>query len=377
MNQTQEEKKYLEKSIEIVIFTQSLAPGGAEKQAVLLGKALKEENFRVVFITFYNFKGDWKLSKDLDSRDIPIYRLTGSFIIKVVRFFLLLKKLKPDLLISYLLLPNILSGITGSLLKIRTFGGIRSSVLSKHKIHFYKLAHNCFTRLTIINSYCGKENLIRKGFSSEKFVVIPNAIKIGYKRHNSTYSKQINILSVGRFTPEKDYFTSLKAIKSLQLKGLSFKYTIIGWGTLLEKIKEFVLQLNISHFVEILIDPPNIEDYYLASDIFLQTSLFEGMSNTVLEAMSYSLPVISTNVGDNNRIVLHEKNGYLCEIGNHYDIADKLSILISDKEKRLIFGRNAFEHVSQNFDYNIFKKRYINLINGSLNYEEKNSSYRY
>jgi glycosyltransferase involved in cell wall biosynthesis len=216
--------------------------------------------------------------------------------------------------------------------------------------------------MTIFNNYAGYQMCIKKGFKIKKAVVIQNAVE--YRNPIYRTKKEIlTILSVGRFEPVKDYFTALKAIKHLKSMNLKLKYYIIGWGSLENEIKNYIQKNELSGICNIVVNPRRIEPFYQEADIFLQTSLFEGLSNTILEAMCFSLPVVASDVGDISKIIIAEKNGFLCETRNHMDFAKKLNLLIENYNLRNSFGKFSFNHVNKNFSYDLYKKKYLTFLN--------------
>lgn len=78
------------------------------------------------------------------------------------------------------------------------------------------------------------------------------------------------------------------------------------------------------------------------------------------------MPLVVTNVGDNNKLVQEGKNGFLCEIGDAEYIAEKLIYLINNYEERIKFGELSYKIVSENYSFDKFQSNYINFIE-SLN----------
>ena len=66
------------------------------------------------------------------------------------------------------------------------------------------------------------------------------------------------------------------------------------------------------------------------ADLFLTTSIYEGMSNSVMEAMSFSLPIIATNAGDMKYLIEDNYNGFICPYKEPNIISNKLVELIND-----------------------------------------------
>jgi glycosyltransferase involved in cell wall biosynthesis len=98
------------------------------------------------------------------------------------------------------------------------------------------------------------------------------------------------------------------------------------------------------------------------ADIFLTTSLFEGTSNSIMEAMSYSLPVVATDAGDNIQLIENNMSGSICEIGNYRQIAVCLFELITDHSKRVNYGERAYFKLKNEFSMEKFKERYNEFI---------------
>ena len=346
----------------IFIFSQTLQPGGAEKQAIILAKALCEA-YDIFFIVFYKDRIDNNLYLKLKSNNIKILILQGNFFIKFNNLIKLFKAQRNPILFNYLLLPSVFGGLTAKIAGVKSFGGIRNSKLDRKKVWLNKMAHNYINYKTIYNSYKGLEYCKNLGFKTSKSIVIPNAIKITESVLVRENSKLPIIISVGRFEKAKDYNTAIKAILELKRKNLNFEYWIVGWGSLEEEIRKFIKQNNLELTTKIFVNPPNLPELYKKADIYLQTSLYEGLSNTVMEAMSYTLPCVVTNVGDNNRLILDEKTGFLSIPHNYSEISEKLEKLLINYPLRLEMGKNAYNHITENYSTERFKKSYIELIN--------------
>ena len=152
-------------------------------------------------------------------------------------------------------------------------------------------------------------------------------------------------------------------IDQLNVNRSSINYNIIGYGDLEQEIRNKIVDLQLSDVIKIIIKPKNLRKYYVDADIFFSSSLFEGMSNSIMEALSFSLPVVSTNVGDVKFLVQNNKNGFLCSVKDKVNMADSLQKLILSKELRIKFGLKSYNIISKNFSMQIFRKKYIEFIN--------------
>ena len=93
----------------------------------------------------------------------------------------------------------------------------------------------------------------------------------------------------------------------------------------------------------------NIPDFLELMDIYVQPSLFENISNSVLEAMAVGLPVIATNVGGINEIITHGKNGLIVKLGSDTAMADAIKLLLSHSGLREKMGRLGRQQVEKSF----------------------------
>jgi len=352
-------------SLKITIIIPSLLSGGAEKQSVFLAKVLSLY-YKVSFIVLKGNQVEAKFMDILKHSTVDIILLKGNLFKKSINIFLHLRKNHTDLIFSYLASGNFFNAVIGSISGVKyRLGGIRASELSSNKIAFERLFHNYFNTSTISNNFSAVDGLSKAGFRRDKFHVIHNAFDLKQAPILRERKMTINIISVGRFVTPKDYFTALLSIKNLleQENIPPFVYNIVGYGVLESDIRYKVKELGLEKVVKLIIKPDNLEDYFKEADIYLSTSLFEGLSNSVMEALSFSLPVVATPVGDMEYLVKQDENGFLCEMKNPQDITSKLSVLIKDYELRKKMGLKSYEIIARNFSMGKFEKNYIEFIN--------------
>jgi glycosyltransferase involved in cell wall biosynthesis len=110
------------------------------------------------------------------------------------------------------------------------------------------------------------------------------------------------------------------------------------------------------------LNPKNVQEILRSSDIYLSSSIFEGTSNSIMEAMNWSIPVVATNVGDNEYLVVNGCNGYLRPIGDAEGLAKSLACLIESIDKRNEMGQNGNSLLKDNFSEELFEQRYIGII---------------
>ena len=99
----------------------------------------------------------------------------------------------------------------------------------------------------------------------------------------------------------------------------------------------------------------------ITADIYLSTSLFEGTSNSIMEAMNWSIPVVATNVGDNNQLIKDSWNGYLISIGDYKRLSEHLLKLLHDDKLRIEMGIRGNERL-HNYSVERFVENYSKVL---------------
>ena len=347
----------------IVVFINTLLSGGAEKQALLLATTLKH-NYRVMLVVYYGEKVEAKFQTIIDTNAISVVYLKGNHFTRILTFYRLLKKNKISFIFSYLLTTNLIGSFIGMLagVSIRA-GGIRNAELDKRKLPVQRFINNHLSTHTIFNNYDGLNALEKKGFKTKNALVIPNCFELTTTPITRELPTIPQIITVGRFVYQKGYFNALEIMSLLKNDGEKFKYTIVGFGELENDIRKKILELNLSHCVEVVINPPNIADYYKKTDVYLCTSFFEGLSNTIMEALSFSQPVVATSVGDNARLVHHGVNGFIIPQNQPKFFIEPLKKLISSNQLRNEMGLKSYQIIRDEYSGAAFKAHYENFIN--------------
>lgn len=346
----------------ICIFVKNLTSGGAEKQSVLLAKALSDY-YETHYIIFNGEKVHQKYMDMLkEDSKIHIQYFKGGHGTRYNEFVKYLEHNNIKAIFSYLTAANFYACMAGKNVKAKVFTGLRNAELPVLKCIADRMLTNRFSEMAISNSYSGKVNFVAKGFNESKIIVIPNCFENIKPYIEKPAKNTLHIITVGRFVPQKDYETAIHAIAELKKKCNNIAFDIVGYGEQENQIREWVKAYNIDDITSIYINPDNIAELLDKADIYLSTSLFEGTSNSIMEAMNADLPIVATNVGDNGKLVRSETNGYLCEKKDYSDIADKLEILANDNNLRIKMGKESKVLLKAEYSVDKFRQSYINLL---------------
>lgn len=346
----------------IAVFVKNLTSGGAEKQAVLLAKALQYD-YRVCFVIFHADKVHQKYLDMLNEcPEVETVKLYGSKISRFIQLIRLVRSKRIEAIFSYLTVASLLGSVVCKLCGVKgNFPGIRGAYLPKNKARTAKFFTNNLATQTVINSVSGKDYFVNYGCKPEKLAVILNCFENVAPFHTKEQNDIIQYITVGRFMPQKDYLTAIRTMNHLKRKGQVFRYTIVGYGIEEQHIREWIKKYELENEIRILINPDNIPELLEGADVYLCTSLYEGTSNAILEAMNANLPIVATDVGDNYLLVEKGKNGYLTQTGDYQGLGDSL-MRLNDHQMRLAMGRESKRILTENYSMGAFKTNYLNLL---------------
>lgn len=139
------------------------------------------------------------------------------------------------------------------------------------------------------------------------------------------------LLTIGRLDPNKGYDLAIEAAKILKERQIDFCWYVLGKGEKYDKINEAIKYNNLEKNFILLGVRSNPYPYILQSDIYIQTSRFEGFGLAIAEARMLNIPVISTNFEAVYHQIVHEQNGLITDMDGK-DIADAIIKLVNDHE---------------------------------------------
>ena len=129
----------------------------------------------------------------------------------------------------------------------------------------------------------------------------------------------IRILNIARFEKQKDHMTLLKSIALSPLK-TKIKLTLVGYGSTYGQICNFIKKNNIN--AKIYTNTVKLEKFYKNTNLFILTSIYEGLPTVMVEAASYCIPIISSDFkSGSNEILNHGKNGYIFKVGDYRSLS--------------------------------------------------------
>ena len=355
--------------MKVCFYVTSLAMGGAELQCCKIAAAIKRlHGYEVEVLVNKLDNASERLKRILDVAQVPIRCYSWKSMSGLLHIFRLFKSLRNDgVLICYNTFPDFIGGMLGRVAGVpKIYGSVRTTNLPLFHIFLDWVAQRLFLRQTIFNSYCAYEKFINQYyFLPQKSIVISNLIEDTIDVHNySIQGKQIKVISVGVFKDAKDFPTWLKVINTVYQQCPQIVGTIVGFGVLQDKIKQWIGELGLNKVVSIVDgrNNANVARLLAQADIYLSTSISEGTSNSILEALRSALPVVATNVGDNNRLVMDGESGYIREVGDVDSLARAVLTLCQNTGMRAEMGTRGRGYVLANHGEEKILNLYIDII---------------
>lgn len=360
--------------INVLFIINDLKIGGAEKMMLYLIAGLDKSVYNPVVCTLLD-RGEYR--QFLSDRGVKYYTLEMQSYFKIpLALFKLLKIIADEnitIIHSYLFYSDLMARAAGFLARTPVvITSMRNIDLWRKPYHIFidSLTYGLSSAI-ISNSLAGALRLSNvEKIPPEKIKVVYNAIKLEEYVPGSSYSRKefrnsigagpddYIIVTVARLEEQKDHLTLLKAARIIcdmlsKKKGAAFasgvKFVLAGGGALMDELKQAADKLGLTENVIFLGTRTDIRDILHSSDMFLLTSIYEGIPNAILEAQACGVPVVATDVGGVSEIIIDNFNGVLCEPKDVEAIAEKTVHIVENPDFAKFLSRNAIERLKTKF----------------------------
>ena len=188
--------------------------------------------------------------------------------------------------------------------------------------------------------------------------VIPNAVDVSAAPRAALTGEPPRVVSVGRLKEPKDFVSLVRALAQVDAP---FRAAIIGDGPDRSLIEEAIRATGLGDRVELLGERADVPAQLAASDVFVLSSLSEGMPISVLEAMAAGLPVVASAVGGVPELVVEGETGLLVPPGDPDALGAALQRVLADGELRRSLGAAARRRAEERFDLGPFREAHVTL----------------
>jgi len=184
-----------------------------------------------------------------------------------------------------------------------------------------------------------------------------------FNKKNTNKTNKTIFLFVGRLEKQKGLIYLIYAINILKVNNFNFEVHLVGTGSEEAYLKELVSKFNLKKYIKFLGKKTfqEIAVYYVNSNGFILTSIWEGFPLTLLEAWAASLPVIITNVGGVSKICTNQENALIIPSKNSKKIAEAMLALIENKKLREKLGKNGRKLVEEKYSWEKVAKKFVSI----------------
>ena len=352
--------------MKIVLFIDSLTSGGAQRQMVILGNQLCECGHEVFVITYHPL--DFYRSSLCDKINYLYVTEASNTLFRIPSIYRIFKQLEPEVIISYLDVPNIIACICKLMgLRYKLIVSERNTTQSlswmeRIKFYLYRMAD-----VIVPNSYT-QTKFIEKHYPhlKNKLKTITNCAETDFFVPNSSVSKEHNtVLCVGRVTAQKIIVRFIEAVAQARSVGLDI--TVKWFGRCdkeyYEKCKILITQSGLQEHFLFYDASQDVRTEYQRAEVFCLPSIFEGFPNVVGEAMCCGLPILCSNVCDNQILVKHGENGLMFDPLDVGSIRDALMSFFGLTQKEKIdMAHQSRRRAVEILNKGTFIIKYLNII---------------
>jgi len=355
----------------VLIFIPSIDDGGVEKNLFIISNYLAKKKISVKVLTSFNDK------KEKFNKEIEIISLKNkNFIFKsrlvktLVAILLFIKYFYNKEILIFSFQSNITAIILGLIFNKKVI--IRSNTTPEKylknsiKKEIIKFFFN-FADEIIVNSIEFKKHFKKIFFISPLVIYNPfvgkKAKKIKFNFFND--QKILKIINVSRLTDQKDHLTLIKAVEKLS-KIYNCRLLIIGKGYKEKFLKSYIFDNKLEKYIKLIGYKKNPESYIKLSDVFVLSSVYEGLPNVLLEALHLKKLIISSDCPTGPKEILKNgKYGYLFKVRDHNELCRLLKNYNHKKNQNKYKINQGYKSLSR-FSYNINCKKYFQLLSKYL-----------
>lgn len=232
------------------------------------------------------------------------------------------------------------------------YGNVDGRAKWTAKINHF-LTRHFFTSVVAVSHDIKKTLVDRYHFDLAKVEVIHNGLEMPKQSPavlaRTAGPRQFHIGTVGRMVPVKDFALFLKIVAEIGAQMKNVRFSILGEGPLKEELVQRAKILRVDDCVDFFSPVTDPFPYYRSLDIYLNTSLHEGIPMSILEAMACGVPVVAPKVGGIPEIISDEVEGVLIEGREPKGFVQACVKLVKNGDLRAAMGKSGLRRIASHF----------------------------
>ncbi len=324
----------------ILIMISALGGGGAERVAVRLANYLAEK-YTVYILPYSKCDNPYPVSEKVHILDYAVFDLRDKkirprqFLRNRISAFCIVSRLswfriryKPDVTLSLLLIPNTFNVFTPG--KTRRILSERNNPLLKNKLKYQisKLVYRfgdtiVFQSQEVRSQY--PQSVQKKG------IIIPNPVEVDCQASGDSRHK---IVTAGRLEKQKNHELLIRAFIRFYQTHPEYELDIYGDGKLRNDLQKIIDEHGMSSHIHLIPNTQNIHKEIQDAEFYVLSSDFEGLPNSLLEAMMMGIPCISTLYPGVQEILEHKESAYLVPVNDIQALSEAMTEMAENADLR-------------------------------------------
>ena len=360
--------------MKITFVTATLTSGGSERVMSIVANKMQERGYVVEIVCLNDQIVFYPINEGIKITHVEVEAETKSLPKKLWWFRKYIQKTQPDVVIAFMVsvytvtllaLMGIDIPVISSVRNDPAYSNLRKKIT--RKILLPRSAH-VVVQTQQIKEFFNKNiqkktTVIYNPVNEQVFEVKGERLKVNDERLN-------RIVSVGRLYPQKDQKTMIEAFAKVSKRYPDWSLTIFGEGPEREALESLVERLKVKDKVLLPGRSENIIDELNKSKIFCLSSVYEGMSNALVEAICVGLPIVTTKVSGTEELIKDGENGFIVNIGDKEAMAKALVKIIEDENLQNQFAeKNKAQAIK--FETNTIVDQWEDLVNSVVRLKVK------
>ena len=355
--------------MKITFVTATLTSGGSERVMSIVANKMQERGYEVEIICLNDQIVFYPINEGVKITHVEVEAGTKSLPKKLWWFRKHIQKTQPDVVIAFMVsvytvtllaLMGVDIPVISSVRNDPAYSNLRKKIT--RKLLLPRSAHVVVQTQQIkqfFNKNIQKKTTVIYNPVNEKVFNDNDDDNIGLKVKGE---ERLNrIISVGRLYPQKDQKTMIEAFAQVSKRHPDWSLVIFGEGPERDALESLVERFKIKDKVLLPGKSENIIDELNKSKIFCLSSIYEGMSNALVEAICVGLPIVTTKVSGTEELIKDSENGFIVNVGDKDTMAKALIKVIEDENLQNQFAeKNTAQDIK--FETNTIVDQWEDLV---------------
>ena len=330
----------------MMFFTAGLTSGGSERVISILSNNLVQEN-EISLLVYSDKNKAYEFDKRINifQTDKKVFKRSITVLInRIINAYKYIKKERPDVIITFLPYPSYIALLIKKIIKVKVIVCDRNDPKMEYSKRRSALLMNWlypkadgFVFQTKEQQEYFSENIVKKS------IIIYNPINPKFVNKGLNIKKEKTIITVGRLHCQKNHMLLIDAFIQINKKYPMYKLKIYGEGELKGELQEYIKNKKMQKNVILCGTTNNIQLELQKAEIFVLSSDYEGMPNSLIEAMACGVPVVATDCpcGGPKELITNRENGLLTKVKDMEELIEAIELLINNRELANKLGENS------------------------------------